>query len=162
MRVMDDTIRISVRHEDFRVDLARPFIPVAIGALVASELFFILRGTSSLQMLLIGVPVAVMLTCGAILMLMCLRYKFEVGPEGIDSFDFLRRVHRTPWDAVQSIQFFSLFGLDYLVVRVEGHRRALWIPLFVTRYELLRDLLVTYADASHRLADKLEQFDNAA
>lgn len=144
-------VRISVRTEDFHVDFGETFRMVFFAALFLVESFFLLTGNSTPLLMVIILPTLVAVLCMTIVAPMVLRFKFEIGPEGIDCFDIWCRPHRTPWSAVQECRVIKFLGLAYLRVVVRDSRRAIWLPLFVRRYDLLRDLLISYAPAEHHL-----------
>jgi hypothetical protein len=52
---------------------------------------------------------------------------------------------------------YRFFGLSYLLVRTAESRSPVWIPLFIERYELFRELMILYADATHELDRKLQE-----
>ncbi|SFH53538.1 hypothetical protein [Planctomicrobium piriforme] len=149
--------RISFRREDFRVSLDRPFIPVMIGALLLTEILVILPGNGSLHTALLVIPIAVLALCATLLTLMSLRYHLEVGPDGIDCYDLWVRPRHTNWNAVTNTRFYRFFGLNYMVIQVPGRRRPMWIPLFVQRYDLFREMVLTYAHNDQVLEQKLDQ-----
>ena len=153
----ENVIPLSFRREDFRVAMGRPFWPVCIGALLASEALQILPGTASLHVLVFVVPIAVIVLCALILMLMAMLYRVEVGPEGIHCYDVWSRPRHASWSTITRARMVRLFGLDYLVIHSQDRRRPLWIPMFVSRDHLFRDMLITYTDATHGLQQKLEQ-----
>lgn len=151
----EDFVRISFRHEEFRCLFSPPFTVVLVCVLFVSEAFFLLVGTASLQVLLLLLPLTVVLLCATAVGLMCLMFKFEVGPAGIQGYDFWSRKHCIDWGTVSRVRHVSLLGLDYLRLEIHDSRRILWVPLFVERYDLLRDLLSIYLDESHDLREKL-------
>lgn len=157
MQAADDYVRISFRHEEFRVAFSPPFVVVLSCVLVLSETFFLLTGSLALHVMLLTLPLTVALLSAVAVGVACLLFKFEVGPDGIKGYDFWSRSHRTDWDSVAAVQRVSLLGLDYLRLDVRGSGRSIWIPLFVERYDLLEDLLSVYLDDAHQLHQKLDR-----
>ena len=158
MKPSETFIRISFRREDFRMSIGRPFCIVMVGALVLSECWFAIQGQNeSLQTFLLSIPLATAALGALFLLLLSLKYHLVIGPDGIDNYNYRWQPQRTPWQEISDARFFSLFGLEYLLVNTAERRRPIWIPLFVHRYDRFRDLMVTYADATHELDDKLEE-----
>lgn len=157
MKLTDHTMRISLRREDFRVAIGRPFGLVAAGALILSETLFIVRGDSSPHVLLLVIPLAVLILCALLLALMSLRYHLDVGPHGIDCYELWMRPRHMNWDAVTRTRLLCVLGLEYLLIGVSNRWWPIWIPLFVQREKLLRDLLINYVDDAHPLKHQLDE-----
>ncbi|WP_437201776.1 hypothetical protein [Planctomicrobium sp. SH664] len=150
-------LRFSVRHEDFHVSIQRPMLAVATIALAVTETMLLTMGHYHPVLLLLVLPPSVLGLCYALLKLLGLQYRFEVGPDGIDRYSWLLLKRHTSWDEIKEVHPIRVAGLDYLVVRGRREKERFWIPLFVTRYDLLRDLLLLYAGRMHRLDDKLRE-----
>lgn len=156
MHPADAAVRISFREEDFQIRFHEPFRLVFFCALAVSECFFFAAGEVSYLVALVIGPAAIAALCGTAVAAMSWRYRFEIGPEGIDCYDAWCRPHRTGWNSVTGFRYVNYFGVDYLLVH-NRDSRAIWLPLFVDRYDVLRDMLITYAGPKHALAEQLPE-----
>jgi hypothetical protein len=130
---------------------------VALGALLTSEAIFILPGHANPQTLFLMIPALVLLLCGIFLLILFKRCHLDVGPEGIDCYHLWRGRQHTNWQDVHGARLFRFLGLDYLLLEIENRKRPLWLPLFVHRYDLFRDLFTTYAALAEDLEAELDQ-----
>ena len=98
MRLHEDCVHISFRKEDFRVSFLAPFLVVFVSALIVCEVFFILTGNNSSQVLFLLVPGIVLVLCSAAILIIQGRYKFDLGPDGISCYNlgFHRRLASCP------------------------------------------------------------------
>jgi hypothetical protein len=157
MHAADEYVRISFRHEDFRVAFAAPFGLTFVWVLVVAEASLLLLEGADLLGLLVVIPITAVLVSAVATGLICLLLRFEVGPEGIKGYDFWSRPYRTEWESITHVRPVSMLGLAYLRFDVRGSRRSIWMPLFVERPDLLQDLLTTYMDDAHQLHDRLKR-----
>lgn len=157
MVLNDECVHISFRKEDFRVSFLEPFLTVFCSALIVSELFFLISDNNSQLVLLILVPTIVLLLCCTATFILQAFFRFDLGPEGIHSFDLWCRPQLTAWDAIRDIRRVRSAGLEYLQIVVQGRPEVIWIPLFVKRDLVLRSMLMTYTHHSLPLTRKLLQ-----
>jgi len=141
--------RISFRREDFRLSFTKPFFTIFVIALLLAEAICLATDHCSFAVTLVILPSLVFVLCSLLMGFLRLRLRFEVGPNGIDCVDMWYRSH-CGWDEIHQFQLISLFGLSYLKVAV-SHNKAMWVPLFVNRSEMLEDLLLTYTHDDPRL-----------
>ncbi|MCA8992714.1 MAG: hypothetical protein KDA88_12065 [Planctomycetaceae bacterium] len=148
-------IRICLRREDFRMSFTDVFPIVFTLTLVPLELFFFFTGAP--LFILAGV-IPVLLTVLSTLAgaLICWAFHFEVGPNGLEWVTLLRTDH-IPWTNVNTSRRVGFLGLDWLVIETSDSHSKLWLPLFVRRYHLLRDLLVTFGDPRWNWDQQLPQ-----
>ncbi len=145
MHLTEPCRHISFRKEDFHVSFAQPFTLVFLCALTLSEVMFLFSENNSLQVLLLILPMVVVVLCTLAVAFMCVKFKFVIGPDGIDCYDFWGRAHQASWGNICHYQSVSLLGLDYLKIDIKGDR-AIWLPLFVSRFTVLEELLETYTE----------------
>lgn len=157
MMTQPQAVRISFRREDFQIDYERPFWPVAAATLLLAESLSLLPGTSPVPHLLFIVPALVLGFCAAALWAMARWYRLRVGPDGIDWHDLWLQPRHTRWSSIENSQRVNILGLEYLRLQTTQSPWAIWVPLFVTRYAQLRDLLVTYAETSQQLDSRLDE-----
>lgn len=157
MRLHEDCVHISFRKEDFRVSFLAPFLVVFVSALLVCELFFIVTGNNSFQVLFLLVPGIVLVLCSSAILIIQGRYKFDIGPDGISCYNFWCRPIETSWDSIEDWRVVRTAGLSYLQVSVRNTKETIWIPLFVKRELTLRKMLATYTHNSRELYQKLNQ-----
>lgn len=150
---VDGVVRICLRHEDFRMAFAGVFQLLLLLTLSITEVYFVLAG-QPLFILLVVVPVVLSLLSLFASLAICWSFHFEVGPQGLDCFTLIGTEH-VNWSDVKASRLVGFFGLEWLVIQTHDKRRALWLPLFVGRYALLRDLLITFSDPRCRWEDQL-------
>lgn len=155
MGLNEECIHICFRKENFRVSFLEPFVIVFVAAMIVCEAFFVLMGNSSPQVLFVFVPVTVSSLCTIAILFLQSRYKFGLGPDGIECYDFWCRPSNAGWDEVQDIRLVRTAGLEYLQIFMNDRSQAIWIPLFVKRYSTLQQLMMTYTHHSFVLHDKL-------
>lgn len=153
VNVTDYCERICFRKEDFHISFTKPFLTIFVCALVIAELICLASDQNSIGVLVVILPSLVFVLCSLLIGFLCLRLKFEVGPDGIDCVDMWYRSH-CGWEEISQFKLISLFGLSYLKVAV-AQDRAMWVPLFVNRSEKLEDLLLTYTHDDPRLTKAL-------
>ena len=149
----EGVVRICLRHEDFRMSFAGVFQLLLILTLSISEVYFVLIG-QPLFVLLVTVPAILGLLTLVASIAICWSFHFEVGPQGLDCFTLVSSEHIN-WSDVKTSRLIGFLGLEWLVIQTSSQKRALWLPLFVGRYALLRDLLVTFSDPRCRWEEKL-------
>lgn len=149
-------LRISFRKEDFQVAFLRPFLLIFLSALTICEIFFLISGNSSHAVVFVILPTLVTLLCTAAVSLLQARYKFGLGPAGIRCYDFWCRPQSTAWEDVADIKLVNTAGLEYLQIVSKTTTRPIWLPLFVRRDSVLRQMLMTYTHHSLELNQKLE------
>lgn len=142
--MIDSVMRICLRREDFRMEFGGVFQLIFGLTLVLTEAFFWLNG-SPVYVMLTVLPLLLAVLSAIVSGLICLAFHFEVGPRGLDAYTLLNAEH-IAWSDVRASRRVSFLGLDWLVIRTQDNRRPLWLPLFVNRYALLRELLITFSD----------------
>lgn len=148
-------IRISFRKEDFQFAVQRPLWPVALGAVLVGEAVCLATRQAPILDRVFILPAAVLSLCAATLWVMSRLYTLRIGPDGIGWHDFWRHRRQTPWSAIRRARVVNVLGLQYLLLRTDRGRTTVWIPLFVTHYPQLRDLLVTYTDRALAMQERL-------
>lgn len=155
MGLYDHFHHISFRKEDFRVSFLQPFCLIFLSALCVSEVFFLLSGNNSHQVLFVILPCVVTVLCVMAVLLLRSSCKFGLGPEGISCRDFWRSSQNATWEDVDDIRLVRTAGLEYLQVFVRGRIAPIWLPLFVCRRKTLRQMFMTYTHGSLKLHEKL-------
>jgi len=152
--VIDGVVRICLREEDFRMAFGDMFRLLFTLTLLITEVFFYSVVGFQPTVLFLMVPTVLVVLCGSASLLIRAAFHFAVGPEGLDCFSVSSSEHMD-WSGVASIRRVSFLGLDWLVLRGQGQARTIWLPLFVGRYSVLRDLLVTFGDPRCRWDEQL-------
>jgi hypothetical protein len=149
-------LRRTVRTQEFQISFMEPFRVVLAGALLALEAVSIATEGFSDLWLLLGVLPAVTAVLSAISIgLIVWQYRFTVGPEGIQCYDFWCRPVTTRWEEMQWVRRIWLPGMAYARIGGGPRQRSLWLPLFGTRAEELEQLVALQAGDRHPLTQLL-------
>ena len=152
----EDYLRISLRSEAFRIRFEEPFRAVFGFALMGAVGWFLTNGVTDYLILGLMVPVATGVLSAISIEILRWGYLFTVGPEGLTCLNFWGLRKTIPWRTMRRVRQFQLFGLAYLRIEADPQRSDIWLPLFVTRYELLVDLIGAHVDEYHPLAQQLK------
>jgi hypothetical protein len=146
----------SVRTETFQISFAEPFRVVFIGTLLTLEGMCVSAGAWREYWLSLGfIPLTTATLSAASVAFLIWRYKFSVGPDGLACYDFWCRPLTTTWDEMRAASLVRLPGLAYARITTSDRYRAVWLPLFVSDEESLRELVKQYAGAEHPLSQLL-------
>jgi hypothetical protein len=146
----------SVRTETFQISFTEPFRIVFLGTLLTLEGTCLSAGALEEYWLSLGfIPLMTAALSAASVAFLVWRYKFSVGPEGLACYDFWCRPLTTTWDDMRSAALVRLPGLAYARIITSDRYRAVWLPLFVSDEEGLRELVRLYAGPDHPLTHQL-------
>ena len=153
-------VRFSVRTEIFSISFHEPFRAIFWSTLFTLEILTYSAGAIDEYWLVFGVLPAVTGVLAAVgVGILVWRYKFSIGPQGIDCYDFWCRPMGTRWEDMISASKFSLPGLAYARIIVRGQSRAIWLPLFVDDFREMHELVELHAGTDHPLAVLLDKSD---
>ncbi len=152
----EDYLRISLRSQAFRISFEEPFRVVFGLALIGTVVWFWSQGVTQYVILGLVVPVVTGILSAIGIEFLRRRYMFQVGPEGLTCYNFWGFQKTIPWQSIQQVRRFQLFGLSYLRIEADQQRSDIWLPLFVDRYNVLVDLVGAHVDEYHPLAIQLK------
>jgi hypothetical protein len=148
----------SVRTEEFLISFSEPFRAVFLGTLITLEAMCFSAGAAGEWWLLAGVvPGLTFLLSAVSVGIIVWRYRFSVGPEGISCYDFWCQPLTTRWDEMRSYTHIRLPGLAYARITTDDRFRALWLPLFVARFDDLCEIVALHAGPQHPLTTLLNR-----
>lgn len=150
MLLSEGVVRISFREEAFQVRFQEPFRMTFFLTVLVGEVFLLYSGSTSLIYPVLLVPLFAAVWCAVAILFVSWRYQFQIGPEGIECYDFWCQPQSTNWQSITGCRYVSGFGLEYLLIS-STESRPIWVPLFVERYDILRDLLVCYSNPDLKL-----------
>jgi hypothetical protein len=84
-------------------------------------------------------------------------YPVDVSPEGIVVRNSIGRRRLVRWIEIEAVHPLSLYGIPYLVLRMEGRLSPPSIPLWVKDRPLLQRTIERYAGESHVLSIALRE-----
>lgn len=148
----EDYLRISLRTEEFRISFEEPFRVVFGLAVIGGVCGFMLQGVSNYVVLGLFVPLTTGFMSAVGIEILRRRYLFQVGPEGISCYNFWGLKRTIPWDSIQVVRPFRMFGLEYLRIEASGLRSDIWLPMFVDQECVLADLILAHVSEPHPLA----------
>ncbi len=151
----EDYLRISLRSESFRISFEEPFRVVFALALMAVLGWFVSEGITNYVVLGLAIPLATGIMSAVSIEILRRLYLFYIKPEGLSCYNFWGFQRTIPWNSMRSVRGFSLFGLRYLRITAEGLKSDIWLPLFVDRLALLRNLVDAHVEEQHPLAVQL-------
>ena len=160
MKLASGIVHVSFRRENFRISFLQPFLLIFLSALILSELVFTMSGNTNRFVLLVVLPTLVSFFCVTAVALLKLRCKIQVSRDGIDCFDLWSRSHRIRWDSIADVKLIRTAGLPYLKLALQGRTRGVSLPLFVSRPQVLKEVMTLYLESSDvpngRLAELME------
>lgn len=148
----EDYLRISLRTEEFRISFEEPFRVVFGLAVIGAVGGFLMQGVANYVVLGLVVPLITGVMSAVGIEILRRRYKFQVGPEGVSCYNFWGLKRTIPWDSIQVVRPFKMFGLEYLRIEATGLRSDIWLPMFVDHERVLADLILAHASEPHPLA----------
>ena len=66
------------------------------------------------------------------------------------------------WEEMVRASAFSFLGLSYVRIVLSKGRRAIYLPLFVERFEEMAQLICHHAGAAHPVARELQKLLNSS
>jgi hypothetical protein len=85
-------------------------------------------------------------------------FKIYIYETGIKTYDFMGRYHFARWTAVQSVSYINLILVQYFLLKINGIKPRLWIPLNMTDRNLFARLVLETAGKSHPLTEALKEY----
>ncbi|QDU37627.1 hypothetical protein Mal4_19420 [Maioricimonas rarisocia] len=162
----DHVMHISFRREEFRMAFEKPFRVVFLASLLVVEPICIVScGIVSPIVILAWLPLLTGMLAAIAVMVLSALFRFEVGPNGIECYDFWCQPQSTGWSEIRSVSTVSLLGLTYLCLHRDDNLRSIWVPAFVDREAQFDELLQMHAGYDHSVSRELRKLrgsDSAA
>jgi len=142
---LSNVVRISFRSLEFRMDYLHFAVSILLPGFFLGELTMWVIGGRFLEMAVIVPAIALTVTFVGVLPFWW-HYRYLVGPEGVEGYDFWGRRVR-----IASASVLRLFGFPYALLRARG-TRTLWMPLSVNCPEALASCVHLQVAETHPVA----------
>jgi hypothetical protein len=88
-------------------------------------------------------------------------YKISINPKGIKCTDFWGKFHFVEWSTISYARYSQIGGLLYILISTNKSKNSLWLPLFLNKLSLLRQMVLNHAGENNPLAIKLSEFGSS-